>query len=468
MRLTAEGAWDADGISLLTGWLPIALQLVAAALLVIAVGWRTRRWRLVGVPVAAAVGLVAAAATYAYFVVTRISGDRSAPVAFWVWIALSGFAIAVLCLGWRRTSWWRRTVSVLSVPAALVCVALALNVWTGYVSTVRSGWDQVTGKPLPGEVGLSAAMAMRARGEKPPDGGAIVRITTPDAASGFWHREELVYLPPAWFAADPSPVLPAVMMIGGQLGTPEDWFRAGGAKQVIDDFAKEHSGFAPVFVFPDASGSFANDTECVNGPRGNAADHLTKEIIPTVVSQFGTSPDRTGWGIAGWSMGGTCAITLTARNPQLFSAFLDIDGDAFPNAGESEQDTIDMLFGGNAEAFRSFDPAMVMEAHGPYPPTAGWINVSDDIPTIYRGAQGQAGKDPGRRPYPSDRPTIANYLCAVASSNGIDCSVVSIPSNHDWPSGGEALRHALPWLAGRLGTPDVPQIPLPGVPPAPS
>jgi S-formylglutathione hydrolase FrmB len=465
MQLTADGALGADGISLLTGWLPVAVQIAAAALLAFAVGWQTRRWRLIGLPVSAAIGLIAGGLAYFYIEQTGIAGGRPPPPAFWVWVVLSGFAVGVLLIGWSRNPWWRRTLSVLSVPSSLLCFAIALNIWTGYVPTVQSGWDQLTGKPLPGEIDANTAFGMRLRGQVPPDGGAIVKITTPDTASGFWHRDELVYLPPAWFKSNPPPRLPAVMMIGGQLGTPEDWFRAGGAKQVIDDFAADHGGYSPVFVFADASGSFANDTECVNGPRGNAADHLTKEIIPSVVSRFGVSPDRTSWGIAGWSMGGTCALTLTAKHPELFSAFVDIDGDAFPNAGESERDTIAHLFGGDADAFRSFDPATVMNAHGPYPPTAGWINVSENTETIYRSAATEAGKDTGTRPYPADRTTIANYLCSVASSNGIDCSVVSIPGGHDWPSGGIALEHALPWLAGRLGTPDVPQIPLPGVPP---
>jgi S-formylglutathione hydrolase FrmB len=383
---------------------------------------------------------------------------------FWIWVALSGVAVGILVIGWARNTWWRRLCALLAVPLSLVCVGLGLNIWTGYVPTIGSGWDQLRGNPLPGQIDEAEAVRMRLRGDVPATG-AIVSITTPDDASGFWHRDELVYLPPAWFASNPPPQLPAVMMIGAQLGTPEDWFRAGGAQEVIDSFAAAHGGYSPVFVFADASGSFSNDTECVNGPRGNAADHLTKEIIPFVVSHFGVSPNRANWGIAGWSMGGTCAITLTAKHPDLFSTFLDIDGDPFPNAGESQQDTIDQLFGGDTGAFWSYDPPTVMTAHGRYDDVSGWINVSDDTETIFRSAAAQAGKDPGARPYPADRTTIANYLCKVASSNGIDCSVVSIPGDHDWPAGEKAFQAALPWLAGRLGTPGVPQIPLPGVAP---
>ena len=122
-----------------------------------------------------------------------------------------------------------------------------------------------------------------------PAKGTVVPVTIPSDASNFKHRSELVYLPPAYFATDPPPTLPTVMMIGGEFNTPADWLRAGNAVKTIDDFAAAHHGNAPVFVFVDSGGSFNNDTECVNGPRGNSADHLTKDVVPFMVSNFGVS-----------------------------------------------------------------------------------------------------------------------------------------------------------------------------------
>ena len=104
-----------------------------------------------------------------------------------------------------------------------------------------------------------------------------------------------------------------------------DWGREGAPAVILwhgfarnahdfDDFAAAHHGFSPVLVFVDPTGSFDNDTECVNGARGNAADHLTKDIKPFMVSNFGVSPDRANWGVAGWSMGGTCAVGLAVSS----------------------------------------------------------------------------------------------------------------------------------------------------------
>ena len=181
-----------------------------------------------------------------------------------------------------------------------------------------------------------------------------------DGASGFKHRGELVYLPPAWYATNPPPPLPTIMMIGGEFNTPADWVRTGNAVSVADGFAAAHGGNAPVLVFVDAGGAFNNDTECVNGSRGNAADHLTKDVVPYMVSHFGVSAHHENWGIVGWSMGGTCAVDLAVMHPDMFSAFEDIAGDSAPNTGTKDQ-TIARLFGGNAAAYAAFDPTTVMQ-----------------------------------------------------------------------------------------------------------
>jgi hypothetical protein len=39
------------------------------------------------------------------------------------------------------------------------------------------------------------------------------------------------------------------------------------------------------------------------------------------------------------------------------------------------------------------------------------------------------------------------------------------PGKHDWPFAAHAFASALPWLAGQLGTPGLPAVPLPVPPP---
>lgn len=455
---------SAMSISLLHGWLPVTVQLIAAAILVSALGRRSRRWSLRWLPIALLAGIGTALFLRWYVAYQGWSGHR-APWGLWIWIALTVVAGVVALAGWRNSRGWQRGGSVLAIPLCMVSAALAVNHWVGYVPTTTAAWDLLTGAPLGGQIDANAFRAMRDKGERPING-TVMAVRIPDDASGFAHRDELVYLPPAWYATKPPPALPVVMMIGGEFGHPADWPSVG-AQKVLDDFATSHGGNAPVVVWVDQSGAFANDTECVNGVRGNAADHLTRDVVPYMVQNFGVSPDPAHWGIVGWSAGGTCALVLTVKYPELFSAFVDIDGQVGPNAGTRQQ-TLQRLFGGDAQAWAAFDPKTVMGEHGTYRGISAWFGVSEPATAVYRAGAANPGDvqvPPEPRPTANDElVAVAQYLCALSSSLGIECAVVPQPGKHDFPSAVNIFASALPWLAGKLKTPGVPVIPLPGAP----
>jgi S-formylglutathione hydrolase FrmB len=447
--------------SLMHGWVPAAVQAFSAALLLAAVGPRSLRWRLL--PVAATLGAALAGVSH-WYIENRGLADDPAPQLLWWWIAGTGAGAAVLVFGWRTARWWRRSAALVSVPLCLLSAALTLNLWVGYFPTVQTAWDQLTAGPLPDQTDAAGIAAMAAAGLRPTHG-SVVPVAISDDASHFKHRGEVVYLPPAWFASNPPPQLPTVMMIGGEFNTPADWLRAGNAAKTIDDLAAAHGGNAPVFVFVDSGGAFNNDTECVNGIRGNAADHLTKDVVPFMVSRYGVSPAAANWGIVGWSMGGTCAVDLTVMHPELFSSFVDIAGNLGPETGTKAQ-TITRLFGGNADAWANFDPATVIAKHGVYNGVSGWFDVSSNTPS--RHHHGMSVTDAGdttptgrKAATPGDQTAAAETLCDVGRSNGINCIIVAQPGKHDWPFASNAFVAALPWLAGRLGTPGVPRIPSP-------
>jgi S-formylglutathione hydrolase FrmB len=421
-------------VSLMRGWLPIAVQALAAAILVYAICGRTRRWLLQWSPVALLSGVTVAVSAHWYVLAAGLS-DTPSPLSLWIWIGVTGVALTVLLLGWRGAHLWRRGAALLAVPLCVISLGLSLNSWVGYTPTIQTAWYELTSGPLPDQSDLATITKLGPNGSLPPRCN-VVSVTIPDTASGFKHRDELVYLPPAWTAAKPPPQLPAVMMIGAVLQDPADWIRIGNAVTTADDFAARHGGNAPVLVFVDATGEFDNDTECVNGPRGNSADHLVKDVVPFINSQFGTSPRAANWGVAGFSSGGTCAIDLTVMHPDVFSTFVDIAGDLAPNSG-SKAETIDRLFGGNADAYDAFDPTTVISRHGRYVGVSGWF------------------------PAPSGDTDNGNVLCGLARSNGIDCSVTALPGQHDWPFAATAFANALPWLAGQLGTPGAPRVPMP-------
>lgn len=448
-------------VSLIDGWLPVTIQLVAGLALIAAVGRRTGRWGLRWLPVGAAAGLALIGAAWWFF---DSQGWGSVyPWGMWVWTGLAGLAATVLVAGWPGAPWWRRAVAVLAVPLCVLSAATVLNASLGYLPTVSAAWQRATGQLPPQWIDQTRLAEMQRDGVRPARG-TVVRITTPGDLSGFAHRDEFVYLPPAWFGSASPPQLPVVMMIGAELSSPSDWLLSGRALEVLDNFALQHRGVTPVVVFPDTSGSFTNDTECVNGPRGNAADHLTQEFVPYIKSHFGVNPAASSWGLAGWSSGGTCSLLLAVKHPELFSAIVDLDGQLGPNAGKKQQ-TIARLFGGDAGAWTAFDPRTIVEAHGPYRDMAAWIGVSSDVPTTHRPAgSGSADSDLLKDwdTYSEEHTKTANQVCELLSAHGVECSVVGYPGGHDFPSAANGFTDALPWLAGRLGTPGVPRIPLPG------
>jgi S-formylglutathione hydrolase FrmB len=465
----AAGGYRQQHLSLMHGWLPLTVQAVAAAVVLVAIGWRNRRWRLVWLPVAVGIGVVLAATAYWYISAEGLAGDP-APNLLWIWIAVTGVAAVVLVIGWRGARWWRRGAATLALPLSLLCAALALNLWVGYFPTVQTAWNQLTAGPLPDQTDQATVVAMQ-KSRQIPSKGTLVPVTISPAASGFKHRGELVYLPPAWYASNPPPALPALMMIGGEFNTPADWLRAGNAIKTVDDFAAAHRGNAPVLVFVDSGGAFNNDTECVNGARGNAADHLTKDVVPFMETSYGVSANPANWGIVGWSMGGTCAVDLTVMHPDMFSTFEDIAGDLGPNSGTKQQ-TIDRLFGGNATRYADFDPATVITRHGRYTGISGWFDIGGTTSTpvpptavnTANGGNGLGGRDAAGRT--SDQTAAAESLCGLGTVNGIACAVVAETGKHDWPFAAHAFAAALPWLAGEIGTPGVPRPPLPVPAPA--
>lgn len=451
-------------MTLTHGWLPITLQILTGAVLVSTIGWRSRRWLRVWVPIAVLAGTALAAWVH-WFIGDQGLAQDPAPAILWVWIGLTGAAAVVVIVGWRGLGWWRRGLSVVAVPLCLLCAALALNMWVGYFPTVKSAWDRATGTEPPRWVDQATLADMQRRGVRPAEG-VVVKVTTPDAASGFPHRQEFVYLPPAWFATTPPPRLPAVMMFGGEFGHPDDLLRSANVLGALDAFTARHRGNAPVMVFPDVGGQFSNDTECVNGTRGNSADHLVKDVVPYVISQFGVSPDPANWGLAGWSSGGTCALMLGVLHPELFSTIVDLDGQLGPNAGTREQ-TIARLFDGDAEAWAAFDPKTIITRHGRYDGMSAWFGVSTPTATVYRDGKqtSQNPEEPSEwNTNSEDHAVVANALCSLASGYGIECAVVSYTASHDFAGAGAAFAEALPWLAGKIGTPGARPIPMPGAP----
>ncbi|WP_407939474.1 alpha/beta hydrolase [Nocardia terrae] len=452
------------GVSLLHGWLPQVITFVAVFLLIVALARFTRRWWLWIMPIVAVFALAVVWASWTYTNDEGLASDP-APKLLWIAVGLAGAALGAAVVGIRSGSWWQRIVAFLAIPATLLNVGVVLNQWVGYYPTANAAWAALTAEPLPHQTDLESLASLR---NTDVGTGRIVPVDIPESGSHFKHRTEYVYLPPAWFQGDKPPTLPVVMMIGGEFNTPKDWVNSGQIMQSVDDFAKSNNGLTPILVFVDSGGAFNNDTECVNGPRGDAADHLTKDVPAYVESTFDASADPAKWGIVGWSMGGTCAVDLAVMHPEQFGTFVDIAGDLGPAAGNKEQ-SIKRLFGGDENAWAAFDPVTVMRKHGAYPDTVGLFDdltppasqkkmASDPRVQAYMRQQqqvdeskvGMGGKD---GVFDTGEVGAAEELCSQGQKVNINCTVHTTEGGHTWQFAAAAFTSSFPWMTARLGIP---------------
>jgi S-formylglutathione hydrolase FrmB len=395
-------------VSLLSGWLPWTLRIVAVVAVVAAVGWRARRRAvLVTVGVAVVVASVVSA-----FAGAALGLTEPLPTELWLWVGVLVFALVMI--GVARG--WRRGAAAVAMLLAAVSGASAVNGFVGYYPTVGDAFGELTGQPVPAQVGMARLSSV----DRTTTTGRVVPVDIPGTFSHFPHRQEYVYLPPVWFRHRHHARLPVIEMIGGEYAAPDNWIRAGHAVTTANAYASHHHGWAPILVFADASGGFSVDTECVNGPRGNAESHLLKDIPAYVSARFHAS--RTEWAVAGWSMGGTCAVDLAVEHPHRFHHFLDISGDIGPNSGD-RQSTVDKLYGGSAAAWAAHDPMTLLAHHRRY------LGVSGLFVDGYR-----------------ERRTIsvAYRLADACRRDGIASVVLVRPGGHTWPFAGRAFAETLP------------------------
>jgi enterochelin esterase-like enzyme len=264
-----------------------------------------------------------------------------------------------------------------------------------------------------------------------PTHGEIVSLKIPAFTSGFVHRAEYVWLPPAWFTVQ-RPQLGVLVMLAGTPGQPSDWLRATNATAVADAWAAAHQGVAPILVFADGNGAFTQDTECVDGPRGRAETYLVKDLRSYVIARFGADPAASAWGIIGLSEGGTCAADLTLRHPEAFRTFVDLAGDLAPNLGPPAT-TIRELYGGNAARWRSHDLLGLLAARhrdGTARSLSGWF------------AAGRSDLSKLR---------VSERLARAARSNGLATRFATNAGGHSFRSWTAALPRAFAWAAPRVG-----------------
>ena len=101
----------------------------------------------------------------------------------------------------------------------------------------------------------------------------------------------------------------------------------------MDAYAAEHNGIAPVVVMPDASGGQVDNPLCTDSNLGKVGTYLSQDVPNAIKSQLLVDPRPQRWTVGGFSYGGTCALQLAARYPDIFPTFLNFAGEEEPSLG---------------------------------------------------------------------------------------------------------------------------------------
>lgn len=394
--------------------------------------WNTTRWATAVVLLAFAGAVIGWAAVWLVSDVLNTFGVALTAAVHGA-AALVGACTAVAILGLSRRGWWRRTCALLLIPMALLAGASIVNIDFGQYATLRDalGVSGYSSAGMPQQIqGLSVQPSAD---WSPPANlaahGRIVEATIPATTSHFDARSALVYLPPAALVANP-PLLPVVVVLSGQPGSPDDVFDGGHLDVALDAAAAQNRGITPIIVVPDQLGSPDRNPMCVDSALGNSASYMTVDVPNWIRSTLNVLPNRTSWAIAGFSQGGTCAVQIGAAHPELFGSFVAVSPELAPSLG-SVATTIDQGFAGSKDAYAAAQPLSILSASTPYSDSEAIFAVGENDATFRR---------------------YAEELSAAAEQAGITTTLLIAPGTaHDWYTGGYGLVRGIAALETRLG-----------------
>jgi len=138
-----------------------------------------------------------------------------------------------------------------------------------------------------------------------------------------------IYLPPQYFqpayAHTAFPVITSYTGFPGMIETVMDHLG------MIQQFAKmEQNGQVQptILVLMSQNVTMPRDNDCMNIPHGDQVEtFLTTDYLAAMRATYRVTSDPHGWGLEGYSEGGTCALVLAMRYPQYFTVVGDLGGD---------------------------------------------------------------------------------------------------------------------------------------------
>ena len=254
--------------------------------------------------------------------------EPQSPALFVLLIAM--FAVLI----WRtlvtRRAAFRVLVACLAFVPAMVFGVLAVNKYYGYYQTwgsmaadlTQQGPNAASGVPdvkLAADSRSGTLDGSRSHLKMAQRQGYLMRLMVTGQRSHLT-REVYVYLPPQYFQlAYRSYRFPAIELIHGHPGVPQDWVTVVGVTRAYDQLLAGKLAKPAVLVMPDANGGDRISLQCLNqvgGPQD--LTYLAADLPAQIAHVLRVAPPGRAWGVAGYSEGGFCAANMALRYPQRF------------------------------------------------------------------------------------------------------------------------------------------------------
>jgi enterochelin esterase-like enzyme len=249
---------------------------------------------------------------------------------FFFLVLLIAFGALLLWLAKARHIVFRVIAGCLAfIPAMLFGVA-AVNKYYDYYQTwgaitadfTNQGVSNLPPAPHLGNKGGSTishlGLSPEARAEAAQTGYLFETVIS-GKLSGI-SRIAYVYLPPQYFQPRyASYRFPAIELLHGSPGSPEQWVDPMNVLPTLDDMVATGKADPVVLVLPDTDGGKQNSLQCLNAVGGvRDATYVAEDVPDFVAASYRVQPPGKAWGVAGLSEGGFCAANLALQYPNRF------------------------------------------------------------------------------------------------------------------------------------------------------
>jgi enterochelin esterase-like enzyme len=240
------------------------------------------------------------------------------------------FGVLVWRIAAARRVVFRVLAAGLAFVAAMAFGVLGVNKYYGYYQTWGSMMADLGSQSVSAASAVPDIKLAPGSGAGTLDGshshlqvaqqhGDLLRLTVAGQRSHIT-RAVYVYLPPQYFQpAYKAYRFPAIELIHGQPGQPQDWITVVGVTQTFDHLLAEKRARPAVLVMPDANGGEGISLQCLNQVGGPQDLTYMAEDVPDYVARTlrVQAPGR-AWGVAGYSEGGFCAANMGLRYPHRY------------------------------------------------------------------------------------------------------------------------------------------------------